>query len=264
MKPRPSYRRLAACLFFVLPALAVRPHGEDLPQDALDSDAPLETAEAAVDTGGRPQQPPTQPRPSNSRPFGEKLGMGTSGEKISGSERAFPASCAPHMFTDRWKTPSGSAPLPAGRGEAAAVTTVISPPLGPHGKKRGVGGVAGGTPGGTAGAAAAGRGPPSGIRASFISGMLRICASAPVEGDVCQFRVTAYWLAGISVAVLEGESFSGDARRLGMRRAELEARIKAATKLGAEQRCAILDRFCGSEASMLAKDEVQAGSDVKS
>uniref|UniRef100_A0A6T0VIY8 Peptidylprolyl isomerase n=1 Tax=Alexandrium monilatum TaxID=311494 RepID=A0A6T0VIY8_9DINO len=242
MKPRPSYRRLAACLFFVLPALAVRPHGEDLPQDALDSDAPLETAEAAVDTGGRPQQPPTQPRPSNSRPFGEKLGMGTSG----------------------WKTPSGSAPLPAGRGEAAAVTTVISPPLGPHGKKRGVGGVAGGTPGGTAGAAAAGRGPPSGIRASFISGMLRICASAPVEGDVCQFRVTAYWLAGISVAVLEGESFSGDARRLGMRRAELEARIKAATKLGAEQRCAILDRFCGSEASMLAKDEVQAGSDVKS
>mmetsp|Transcript_129725 Transcript_129725/g.361342 ORF Transcript_129725/g.361342 Transcript_129725/m.361342 type:complete len:266 (+) Transcript_129725:102-899(+) len=50
--------------------------------------------------------------------------------------------------------------------------------------------------------------------------------------------------------------FSGDARRLGMQRAELEARIWAATKLGAEQRCAILDHFCGSEAAVLAKAEV--------
>lgn len=223
MKLGPTARQVATCFLFVLPALAVRPHGEDISGDVLESEDSLGTAVGAADVVGRPQQPPTQPRPSHVQPTGERLveGMG-----------------------------------------------------GLHDAHHGISGVTNGSSAGIPGTATLGPVTANHTRTSCTCGMLRVCASSPAEGDSCQFRISAYWLAGIAVSVLglalaravplllqalKGENYSGDARRLGMKREELEARIQAATKLGAEQRCAILDRFCGSEASMLAKDEVQSG-----
>mmetsp|Transcript_76365 Transcript_76365/g.151032 ORF Transcript_76365/g.151032 Transcript_76365/m.151032 type:complete len:230 (-) Transcript_76365:45-734(-) len=53
--------------------------------------------------------------------------------------------------------------------------------------------------------------------------------------------------------------YSGDARKLGISRKELEARIASATKLNKEQCSAILDRFCGKEAMNVAQEEQQHG-----
>jgi len=59
--------------------------------------------------------------------------------------------------------------------------------------------------------------------------------------------------------VAASSKYSGDARKLGISRKELEARIASATRLNKEQSCAILDRFCGKEAMNVAQEEQQHG-----
>mmetsp|Transcript_102907 Transcript_102907/g.332012 ORF Transcript_102907/g.332012 Transcript_102907/m.332012 type:complete len:298 (+) Transcript_102907:62-955(+) len=124
-----------------------------------------------------------------------------------------------------------------------------------------------------------------GCRLGCRCGMLQRChakaysgpgnrGSGPTDVGVCRLVVPAPLLVGLAIAIIaflathalprlyrncQAQDYSGDARKLGMQRAELEARISAATKLSAEQRCAILDRFCGSEAAAVAEEEVASG-----
>jgi len=101
----------------------------------------------------------------------------------------------------------------------------------------------------------------------------------PRAEGACRFSIPLYVIVGLAMLVVPfllartlapvvqkfwGDKYSGDARRLGMNRTELEARIKAATKLGADQRCALLDHFCGSEASLLARAEAREAANLNS
>mmetsp|Transcript_37321 Transcript_37321/g.79278 ORF Transcript_37321/g.79278 Transcript_37321/m.79278 type:complete len:363 (+) Transcript_37321:81-1169(+) len=102
----------------------------------------------------------------------------------------------------------------------------------------------------------------------------------PADGQevgVCDFLVPPFLASLLLVSLLVAAGLSlaicfkmtsgstsqcvGDARKLGLKRMDLEARIKAATGLDAEQRRAILDRFCGADAAVVAKENLQSGSD---